>query len=130
MALALVRFVIRQPGLSERLLRRESFADRESRVRPGLCLALQTAFSSDTRSSDCWSVAGECGDRVESWLWHVEMIGSECEVLFFESGAAVERVDRVVGLLIARGAVSVRGVERGDRRRFCRGCDDDRGECD
>lgn len=43
----------------------------------------EIAFSSDPRPADRWSVAGECGDRVESRLRHGEMTAAECEVVFF-----------------------------------------------
>ena len=72
---------------------------------------MKVAFSSDTRSSDCWSVAGECGNRVESRLWHAEMIAAECEVVFFENGVVVKGVERVVRVLVAGDSVGLRRAE-------------------
>ena len=58
-------------------------------------------------------MAGECGDGVESRLWHVEMIDAECEVVFFDNAVAVKRVERVLERRLVGGSVAVSRLERG-----------------
>ena len=72
---------------------------------------MEVAFASDTRSSDCWSVASECGDRVESWLGHAEMIAAECEVVLCGKEVEVKRLDHVRGWLLGGRVVGVGRVE-------------------